>query len=193
MPSTVNKRCVVYILAKRVRLQTVSLKFLRILLNKGYNMLNNTKNPNEIATYEVSVSAWRHWRCDVVDVLAVVIFGKKLVPKARYGTLWSFLTYGYHKLQLVKIIATRFCETWNRILKACISLKPEGDEKWKPRNSINSDQLCLMSTRHFWKMYRKWKLPNLRFYDVFRFKSMKSAKSPQNSILCTLWHNFYAK
>ena len=44
MPSTVNKRCVVYILAKCVRSQTVSLKFLGILLNKGYNMLNNTKN-----------------------------------------------------------------------------------------------------------------------------------------------------
>ena len=44
MPSTVNKRCVVYILAKRVRSQTVSLKFLWILLNKGYNMLNNTNN-----------------------------------------------------------------------------------------------------------------------------------------------------
>ena len=40
-----------------------------------------------------------------------------------------------------KIIATRFCKTWNRILKACIALKPVGDEKWKPRNSINSDQL----------------------------------------------------
>ena len=44
MPSTVNKRCVIYILAKRVRSQTVSLKCLWILLNKGYNMLNNTKN-----------------------------------------------------------------------------------------------------------------------------------------------------
>ena len=40
----VNKRCVVYILAKCVRSQTVSLKFRWILLNKGYKMLNNIKN-----------------------------------------------------------------------------------------------------------------------------------------------------
>ena len=44
MSSTVNKRRVVYILAKRVRSQALSLKFLCILLNKGYNMPNNTKN-----------------------------------------------------------------------------------------------------------------------------------------------------
>ena len=36
MPSTVNKRRVVYILAKRVRSHAVSLKFLCILLNKGH-------------------------------------------------------------------------------------------------------------------------------------------------------------
>ena len=95
-----------------------------------------------------------------------------------------------------KIIAIRFCETWNRILKACIALKPEVDEKWKPRNFINSDQLCLTSTRHFWKMYRKWKIPNFQiygFYDFFLFKSLKSTKNPQNSILCTLWNNLYTK
>ena len=57
MPSTVNKRCIVYILAERVRSQTVSLKFLWILFNKGYNMLNNTKIYYDIATYEVSVCA----------------------------------------------------------------------------------------------------------------------------------------
>ena len=67
-----------------------------------------------------------------------------------------------------KIIAIRFCETWNRILKACISLKPEGDEKWKPRDSISSNQLCLTSTRHFWKMYRKWKFPNFQIYEFLR-------------------------
>ena len=163
MPSTVNKRCVVYILAKRVRSHTVSLKFLWIVLNKGYNMLNNTKIYDDIATYEVSVYAWRNWRAAVVGVLAVAIFGKKLVPKVRYGTLWSFLTYGYHKLQLVKNwkqnFEIRFCKTWNRILKACSALKPEWGEKWKPRSSIDSDQLCLTPTRHFWKMYKKWKFP----------------------------------
>ena len=57
MPSTVNKRCVVYILAKRVRSQIVSLKFLWNLLNKGYNMLNNTKIYDDIATNGVSVCA----------------------------------------------------------------------------------------------------------------------------------------
>ena len=44
MPLTVNKRRVVYILAKRVRSHTVSMNFPWILLNKGYNILNNTKN-----------------------------------------------------------------------------------------------------------------------------------------------------
>ena len=94
------------------------------------------------------------------------------------------MTYGYQKLQLVKnrskIIVIRFCETWNRILKACIALKPEGDEEWKPRNYINSDQLCLTSTRHFWKMYRKWIYPNFQiygFYDFLLFKSMECTKN----------------
>ena len=32
MPSTVNKRCVVYILAKQVRSQTVSFKFLWMII-----------------------------------------------------------------------------------------------------------------------------------------------------------------
>ena len=64
MPSTVNKRCVVYILAKRVRPQTVSLKFLWILLNKGYIMLNNTKNSTMIL--ELMKSFYAH---DVIDDL----------------------------------------------------------------------------------------------------------------------------
>ena len=45
---------------------------------------------------------------DVIDVLPLSVFwrfGTKLVPKARYGTLLSFLTYGYHKLQLVQLEA----------------------------------------------------------------------------------------
>ena len=95
-----------------------------------------------------------------------------------------------------KIIAIHFCETWNRIFKACIALKPERDEKWKPRNSITSDKLCLTSTRHFWKMYRKWQFTIFQvygFYDFFLFKIMKSTKNPQNSILCTLWYNLYTK
>ena len=57
MPLTVNKRCVVYILAKNVRSQTVSLKFLWILLNKGYSMLKIPKLYDDIASNEVSVCA----------------------------------------------------------------------------------------------------------------------------------------
>ena len=155
---------------------------------------------DDIATYEVSVCAWSNWRSAVVGVSAVVIFGKKWVPKARYGTLRSFLTYGFHKLQLVKNWKHNYCDMLLRNMKShiesIIALKPEGDENWKPRNSINSDQLCLTSTRHFWKMYRKWKFPNFQiygFYDFFLFKSMKSTKIPQNSILCTLWHTLYTK
>ena len=75
-----------------------------------------------------------------------------------------------------KIIAIRFCETWNCILKACIALKQEGDEKWKTRNSINSEQLCLTSTKHFWKMYRKWKFPNFQIYGFYDFFSLQNFK-----------------
>ena len=78
-----------------------------------------------------------------------------------------------------KIIAIRFFETWNRILKACIALKPEGDEKWIPRNSINSDQLYLTSTRHFWKMYRNWKFQNFQIYGFYDFFSSKAWNLPK--------------
>ena len=109
---TVNKRCVLYILAKRFRSQTVSLRFLRILLNKRYNMLNNTKIYDDIATYEVSVCAWRNWRSAIVGVLAVVIFGKKLVLKAR---LWYhvklFDIWIPNNWQLVKNWGQNYCET----------------------------------------------------------------------------------
>ena len=87
MPSTVNKRCVVYISAKRVRSQTVSLMFLLILLNKGFNMLNNTKKSTMIL--QLMKYLYAH---DVIDDLPLSViggcnFGKKLVPKPRYGTL----------------------------------------------------------------------------------------------------------
>ena len=72
-----------------------------------------------------------------------------------------------------KIIAIPLCKTWNRILKACIALKPEGDEKWKSRNSINYDQLCLTSTRHLWKIYRKWKFQNFQIYGFNNFVRFK--------------------
>ena len=69
MPSTVNKRCVAYILAKHVRSQTVSLKFLWILLNKGYNMLNNTKKPTMILQFMKSLYAH-----DVIYDLPLSVF-----------------------------------------------------------------------------------------------------------------------
>ena len=143
---------------------------------------------------------------DVIDVLPLSVFWRlKFLERNKfqkqhmvpYEPFWHMDTTNCNLSKIgSKIIAIRFCEPWNRILKACIALKPEGDENWKPRNSINSDQLCLTSIRHFWKMYRKWKFPNFQiygFYDFFLFKSMKSTKNPQNSILCTLWHNLYTK
>ena len=68
MPSTVYKRCVVYILAKRVRSQTVSLKCLWILLNKGYIMLNNIKNTMIL---QLMKSLYAH---DVIDDLPLSVF-----------------------------------------------------------------------------------------------------------------------
>ena len=93
-----------------------------------------------------------------------------------------------------KTIAICFCETWNRISKACIAFKPEEDEKWKPRNSIYSDQLCLTSTRHFWKMNRKrkfqiFKFTVLRFF--FLFKSMKSTKNTLKILFFVLYDITY--
>ena len=69
MPSTVNKRCVVYILVKRVRSQTVSLKFLWILSNKGYNMLNNIQKSTMIL--QVMKSLYAH---DIIDDLPLSVF-----------------------------------------------------------------------------------------------------------------------
>ena len=66
-----------------------------------------------------------------------------------------------------KIIAIGLCKTWNRILKASIPLKPEGDEKWKSRKSINIDQLYLTS---FFKNIQKMKISIFQicgFYDFF--------------------------
>ena len=70
MLSTVKKRRVVYILDKRVRLQTVSLKFLEILLNKGYNILNNTKNKSTMIL-QLMKSMYAHY---VIDDLPLSVF-----------------------------------------------------------------------------------------------------------------------
>ena len=141
---------------------------------------------------------------DVIDVLPLSVFWrlqfwKEISSKSK---IWYPV-----KLFDIWIPQTATCQNWKQnyydtflrnmkshIESIYITLKSEGDEKWKLRNSINSDQLCLTSTRHFWKMYRKWKFPNFQiygFYDFVLFKSMKSTKNPQHSILCTLWHNLY--
>ena len=103
--------------------------------------------------------------------VAVVIFGKKLVPKARYGTLWSFLTYGYHKLQLVKNWKQNYCDTLLRNMKSHIESMYciETGRRWKmkPRNSIDSDQFCLTSTRHFSKNVQKMKISKISKFTVF--------------------------
>ena len=69
MPSTVNKRCVVYILAKRVSSQTIILKFFWILLNKRCNMLNNTKKSTMIL--QLMKSLYAH---DIIDDLPLSVF-----------------------------------------------------------------------------------------------------------------------
>ena len=69
MPSTVTKRCVVYILARRVRSQTVSLKFLWVLLNKGYIMLKNTKK----STMKLHLMKYLYAH-DVIDGLPLLVF-----------------------------------------------------------------------------------------------------------------------
>ena len=69
-----------------------------------------------------------------------------------------------------KVIVIRFCEAWNRILKACIAFKPEGDEKWKPRNSINMWSALPDIYYTFLKNVQKIKISkfsNLRFLRFF--------------------------
>ena len=139
----------------------------------------------------------------VVGVFAVVILERNKLQKQDMvpcEAFWHMDTTNCNLSKIgSKIIAVRFCETWNHIFKACITLKPKGDEKWKPRNSKNSDKLCLTSTRLdiFEKCTKNENFQIFKFtvfYDFFfLFKSMKSTKNPQNSILCTLWHNLYTK
>ena len=168
MPTTVNKRCVVYILAKRVRSQTVSLKFLWILLNKRYNMLNNTRHLRwyyvmhiqRLHRLQLTICRCRYFGgCN---------FWKENSSKSKIWYPVKLLTHGYQKLQLVKNWKQNYCDTLLRNMKSHIESMYciETGRRWKmkTRNSINSDQLCLTSTRHFWKMYRKWKFPNFQIY-----------------------------
>ena len=69
MPSTVNKRCVVYILVKRVRSQTVLLKFLWILLNKRKQHAKEYQKSMMI--FQLMKSLYAH---DVIDNLPLSVF-----------------------------------------------------------------------------------------------------------------------
>ena len=69
----------------------------------------------------------------------------------------------------------------------CIALKPEGDEKWKPRNSINSDQLCLTSTNTFLKNVQKMK--NFQIYGFYDFFSLQKHEIYQKSFK---FYSFYS-
>ena len=127
MPSTVNRRCDVYILAFGLRSRTVTLKFLLILLNKGYRMLNNTKTLQwyrNLWSLCVRMTTLTICRC---PGFGGCIFLNNLVLKARYGALWSFFWHmDTRNCNLSKTgsknIAILFCKTWNRILKACFFL-----------------------------------------------------------------------
>ena len=66
MPSTVNKRCVVYILAKRVRSQTVSLKFLWIL-----RIQHAKQYQKSTMILQLMKSLYAH---DVIDDLPLSVF-----------------------------------------------------------------------------------------------------------------------
>ena len=56
---------------------------------------------DDTLTHEFSVCEGRHLLSTVIQVLAVVFFGR-LVPKLRYGTMCSILTPGYDRLLLFK-------------------------------------------------------------------------------------------
>ena len=48
---------------------------------------------------------------------------------------------------------------------------------WNRKEMKNENRgilkLCLTSTRHFWKMYRKWKFTNFQIYDIYDFFSLQ--------------------
>ena len=135
-------------------------------------------------------------RSAVFQVSPDVVFGKKLVPKARCCTLWSFWTHRYHKLWLVgnwkqKImcyaIAKHEIEYWKHISHWNRKvMKNENPEIFK-----DIDQLYTRSTRQFWQMLPKLKFPIFQisgFYSFLLLKNIKSTKNPQHSNLCTLLH-----
>ena len=194
MPSTVNKRCVVYILAKRVRSQTVSRKFLWILLNKGYIMLNNTKN---LRWY---CKLWN--LCMGMTLLTICQcrcfgdcnFWKEISSKSKIWfpvklfDIWIPQTVTCQKLE-AKLLRYTFAKHeiayWKHVLH------------WnrKEMKNVNPGIIAWRLLDIFEKCTENENLQfsNLRFLRFFLFKSMKSTKNPQNSILCTPWHNLYTK
>ena len=134
MPSIVNKRCVVYILATRVHSQTVTLKLLWVLWNKGYNMLNNTKN---LRWY---CNLWSLcMRMTLVTICRCRCFGgcnfwKVISSKSKiWYPMNLFELYWYHKLQLVKNWKQNYCDTLLRNIKSHIESMYciETGRRWK--------------------------------------------------------------
>ena len=128
-------------------------------------------------------------RSAVFQVSPDAVFRKKLVPKARYGTLWSF--WIPHTITFGKIGSKnnvlRFSKTWNCILKTCIALKWEGDEK--PRIFHGYWSALLKVNQTILKNAQKMKIchfPDLRFLRFSSSQKHKTTKNPQNSSLRTL-------
>ena len=138
MLSTVNRRCIVHILAKRERLQTVSLKLLLILFNKRHNILNNTKNLRWYRNWWSLCIHMTSLTCCCCPRFCGCIFERnksKKQDKVPCETFWQLDTTNCNLSKIgIKYFAIPFCETWNYILKACIALKPEGGDIWKPHN-----------------------------------------------------------
>ena len=72
---------------------------------------------DDIATYEVSVCAWRNWRSAVVGVLAVVIFWKEISSKSK---IWYPV-----KLFDIWIPQTAICQKMAAKLLRYVSAKHE--------------------------------------------------------------------
>ena len=201
MPSTVNKRCVVYVLAKRVRSQAVSLNFLCILFNKWYNILNNTKylwwycNLWSICMRMTSLTICR-CRC-----FGGCNFWKEISSKSKIG-------YPV-KLFDIWIPQTATCKTleakslWYAFAKHeiayCKHVLHWNRKEMKNENPgilwvVISFAWCILDIFEKWTENETFQIFKFTVFTIFfLFKSMKSTKNPQNSILCTLWHNLYTK
>ena len=192
MPSTVNKRCVVYILAKRVRLHTVSLKFLWILLNKGYNMLNNTKNLRWYCNLwslcmRMTLLTFCRCRC-----FGGCNFWKEISSKSKIWYPVKLFDIWIPQTATCQKWKQNYCDTFLRNMKSHIE-----SMHWNRKEMKNENPGILLIVISFaWRpldiVEKCTESENFKifkftvFYDFFLFKSMKSTKTPQNSILCTL-------